>query len=251
MTINCLKSIPSLNQIKSYVFPPRQEPKQVKQDVHSPVERKIPHDVRILHDNKYLQLREATVRYSDGKEEGYAYAHRPNGKDVGAIVPIVHEEDGDYIIFEEHERQAIKAEKGIDRCIELPSGTIGDTDKQETALDGLCRELKEETGYIADSMEIQTINCPSSSGLTSETFTIAIADINKPREEIKPNDRSIKGIYKVPLKDIFVWLKHQEEGTDGKDKKTVQSTTYTGLFFLLKRLIKEEKADKSNFDWNV
>ena len=244
MTIQFLSSFPNLNHIKNYVFPNKSDNNK------SNVSRKqISSDIEILNDeHPFLQLRQAFKTHPDGLRKGYAYAHRPNGNGVGVIIPIVHEKDGDYIIFEETERQAVKAEKGINRCIELPAGGI---EEGESALEGIKRELWEETGYIADKIENQSINSPSSPGLTSETLTFAIADITNPPENNAPNDKSIKGIYKVPLKNVFSWLKEQEGSSFENGKKAVGQHVYAGLFFVMGRVIKEGKADKTSFNWNV
>ncbi len=244
MTLSSLSSNLNLSRIKNYVFTKKSDNNKPERNC-----KQINPDIEILNDeHPFLQLRQAFKTYSDGTTRGYAYAHRPNGNGVGVIIPIVHEKDGDYIIFEETERQAVKAEKGINRCIELPAGGI---EEGESAVEGIIRELREETGYTADKIEIQSINSPSSPGLTSETLTFAIADITNPPEINTPNDKSIKGVYKIPLKNAFLWLKEQEEGSFEDGKKAVGQHVYAGLFFVLNRLIKEGKADKTSFNWNA
>lgn len=176
----------------------------------------------ILFDSKFLQLKSAV---SPSGRPWY-YAHRPNVTGGVVIVPVI---DNSSIIFLETERPPIKAEGKADRCIELPAGLIGDEKPDETVLEAVNKELLEETGYIANKVEIIAERISSSPGCVSEAFYIAVAHINTITPEITPgNDGGIiKARHIVPkrrlLEQIMQW---QKEG------KSVSSQALAGLFFI-------------------
>lgn len=186
-------------------------------------------DNNVLYDTKFLQMKKAPS--PNGKAD-WVYAHRPNSKDVVVIAPIIHEKEGDSIVFLETERPPIKAEGKASRCIELPAGLVGDEKKGESVQEALEKELKEETGYKADEISIQAKNIASSPGSVSETSTIAIADITKPPTD-KPIDDGgvIKAVHKVPINKVMDWLK--EQSANGK---AISSQACTGLLFALSRI---------------
>jgi ADP-ribose pyrophosphatase len=177
----------------------------------------------VLFDTKFLQLKKA----QSPKGHPWVYAHRPNVCGVVAIVPILHNPYGDEIIFIETKRPPIYAENVAETCIEFPAGLVGDEIKDESIEDAIKKELLEETGYMADKVEILAKNVTSSGGCVSEVLTIARADIKKDIQAQKPLDDGgiIIKLYKIPVKDIREWLKNQE--TQGK---AVSSFLYTGLY---------------------
>ena len=90
-------------------------------------------------------------------------------RDIRAAV-ILAIEDG-YVLLVEQYRVPLGR-----NCLELPAGLIGDDDggEGEDDLDAAGRELEEETGYRAGSLE----NCGnfySSPGMVSESFTLVRA----------------------------------------------------------------------------
>ena len=90
-------------------------------------------------------------------------------RDIRAAV-ILAIEDG-YVLLVEQYRVPLGR-----NCLELPAGLIGDDDggEGEGDLDAAGRELEEETGYRAGSLE----NCGnfySSPGMVSESFTLVRA----------------------------------------------------------------------------
>ena len=183
-----------------------------------------------LYNTKYLQLKKAK---SPNRKSDWVYAHRPNAKDVVVIAPVIHSKDGDSVVFIETERPPIKAEGKADRCIELPAGLVGDENSAEETEQALVKELLEETGYKPDKITIQGKNIASSPGCTSETSTIAIADINQDIIAQSPitDGGVIKAIYKVPLKELSKWLGEQQS-----KGKAVSAQALSGLYFVLSRL---------------
>lgn len=130
----------------------------------------------ILYDTKFLQLKSA--KSPGGKD--WVYAHRPNADNVVIIVPLIINGDKKQILFIRELRPPLYAENRSKYNIGLPAGLVGDERKGESTLDAIKAELLEETGLVADKIEIVAEKISSSSGCTSETSTIAIATISNP-----------------------------------------------------------------------
>ena len=82
------------------------------------------------------------------------------------VVAIIATTDDHRLILIEQWREPIGS-----RCLELPAGLVGDDDPTEEAAASAARELEEETGYRARSIEYLTEGV-SSAGLTSETLSL-------------------------------------------------------------------------------
>lgn len=157
-----------------------------------------------LYHTKFLDLKSTPSK--SGKP--WYYAHRPNAKDVVVILPICNDE----ILFLIEERPPLQAEKKGQFAIGLAAGLVGDERFGESTEDALRAELLEETGLKADSIEIVANNVASSAGCVSETFTIAIAQIQDKIPQQEPiNDGGII-VDRVWIKkeDIHTWLTEME-----------------------------------------
>lgn len=95
----------------------------------------------------------------------WEYVGRARGIKAAVILAI---DDGHVLLVEQY-RVPLGA-----YCIELPAGLIGDHDAGEDALTSAARELEEETGYRADSMELVG-EFFSSPGMVSESFSLVRA----------------------------------------------------------------------------
>lgn len=185
---------------------------------------------KILYDSKYLQLK--TTKAPNG-EFDWTYAHRPNTKsaqsDAVIIVPILHENNERFIIFLETKRPPIYAENKAETCIELPAGLIGDVRDNESIIEAAKTELLEETGYIADRIQLIIENSSSSGGCLSETIAYTIADIrNTKQKEIPSSDNGvIIAHHKINIKDVDKWILAQ-----AKEKKSISSQTLGALYCL-------------------
>ncbi len=111
---------------------------------------------KILYAGKYLNLVE---------RDGWEYVTR-NTHDVAIILPVL--EDGHIILIKEFRKPLQKF------VIGLPAGLVGDKG-EEGIFEAARRELLEETGYMANSLELVLSDSPSSSGMTNETFNLLIA----------------------------------------------------------------------------
>ena len=177
---------------------------------------------KILYDTKYLQLK--STKSKTGND--WVYAHRPNAKDVVIIVPVIEKEK---VLFIIEERPPLVAEGISNRSIAIPAGLVGDVRKDETTEDAIKAELLEEAGLKADRIEIKTRRAASSPGCVSETCTIAIAYIDKYEIVQEPVDDGgvIVDRVLVNIKDIYPWLKEQEE-----NGAVIAAQTLAGLFYL-------------------
>ncbi len=96
----------------------------------------------------------------------WEYASRVG--DVRAVV-ILAEFEGETILVEQP-RIAVGG-----RCLELPAGLVGDEDRSATIEGTAVKELEEETGFTATSIE-RLGDFHASPGMLSESFTLVRAD---------------------------------------------------------------------------
>jgi ADP-ribose pyrophosphatase len=102
-------------------------------------------------------------RFIAVKQEGtWEYVERRGDLGAAVIVAV----DGEDVILVEQFR--VPAGR---RCLELPAGLVGDDQAGETIVEAARRELEEETGYHAETVE-DLGEFLSSPGMTSERFTI-------------------------------------------------------------------------------
>ena len=176
----------------------------------------------VLYDTKYLQLK--STKSKTGSD--WVYAHRPNAKDVVIIVPVI---DNKKVLFIIEERPPLVAEGIASRSIAVPAGLVGDEREGESIEDAIRAELLEEAGLVADRIKIMTRRTASSPGCVSETVTIAIAYIDEYKVVSEPiNDGGvIVDRVLIDIKDIYNWLKEQEE-----KGYALAAQTLAGLFYL-------------------
>ena len=99
------------------------------------------------------------------KQGHWEYVSRVN--EVRAVV-ILAEHEGKMILVEQ-----MRVPIGR-RCLELPAGLVGDTDRNATVEDTAVKELEEETGFTADRVE-PLGDFHASPGMVSESFTLVRA----------------------------------------------------------------------------
>lgn len=117
------------------------------------------------------------------------------------------------------------------RTIELPAGIIGDEagHSNESFSDAARRELREETGYEAEHIEL-LMTGPASGGLTSELVTLLRATGLR---RVGPgggiaHEKII--VHEVPLSEIDTWLAAKVQ-----TGLMIEPKVYAGLYFLLKK----------------
>jgi ADP-ribose pyrophosphatase len=100
------------------------------------------------------------------KQGQWEYASRCRGIGAAVIVAIT---DADEVILVEQYRVPLGRS-----CLELPAGLIGDVEEGEPLIEAAARELEEETGYRAGTIE-PLGSFHSSPGMVSEGFTLVRA----------------------------------------------------------------------------
>ena len=142
-------------------------------------------------------------RFITAKRRGkWEYVGRARGIKAAVILAV---EDGHVLLVEQY-RVPLGA-----NCIELPAGLIGDHDEGEDALTSAARELEEETGYSASTLEIIG-EFFSSPGMVSESFTlIRASDLTKIGDGGGVDGENII-VHRVPVDDLlsFVDAKRKE-----------------------------------------
>lgn len=83
------------------------------------------------------------------------------------------------VIFAEHDGKVVLVEQrrvplGGRKCLEMPAGLVGDEDPSATVEGTAIKELEEETGFTADSIEVIG-EFYSSPGMVGEGYTLVRA----------------------------------------------------------------------------
>ena len=158
----------------------------------------------ILYHTKFLDLKSTPSK--SGKP--WIYAHRPNASDAVIILATT----GDEILFIIEERPPIQAENIGKYTIGLPAGLVGDERIGESIEDAVKAELLEETGLIANNIEIKSRKVASSAGCVSEICTIACVQILDKTPVQKPIDDNGVIVDRIWVKknEVHTWLKELE-----------------------------------------
>ncbi|GJM10500.1 MAG: hypothetical protein DHS20C11_27760 [Lysobacteraceae bacterium] len=154
------------------------------------------------------------------ERNGWEFVSRTN---PGGAVVILAVTPQQRLLFVEQYRIPVAAP-----TIEFPAGLIGDkaAGSHDTAISAAHRELVEETGYRAESIEILTAG-PSSAGMSSESVIMVRA-----RGLIKVGDGGgVDGeditVHEVPLPQVDAWIDAKEsEGC------LIDAKLYGGLYLL-------------------
>lgn len=150
----------------------------------------------------------------------WEYVERVNVRDVAVLIPIT--ADAEIVLVEQY-RIPVQAS-----MIELPAGLVGDEEdfRHEGLLEAANRELEEETGYRAESLEV-VARSPSSGGMTSEVVSFVHA---RGLRRVGPgggvDGEDIK-VHVVPVADARRWLGERE-----KDGCLIDPKIFTGLYLI-------------------
>ena len=96
----------------------------------------------------------------------WEYVSRARGIRAAVILAIDETEDSPHILLVEQYRVPVGS-----NCLELPAGLVGDETEGENPEIAAVRELEEETGYTASTIE-NLGEFHSSPGMVSESFTL-------------------------------------------------------------------------------
>ena len=130
------------------------------------------------------------------KRGRWEYVSRVNA--IRAVV-IVAEHDGKMILVEQ-ERVPIGG-----RCLELPAGLVGDTDRNATIETTAVKELEEETGFTAERIE-RLGDFHSSPGMVSESFTLVRAHGVRRSGDGGGTEHEEIAVHLVPRGDIAAFV---------------------------------------------
>lgn len=139
-------------------------------------------------------------RFITAKTRGrWEYVGRSRGIRAAAIIALDEDADGTrHVVLVSQYRVPLSR-----FCLEIPAGLVGDTagSEGEPAIEAAARELEEETGYKAGTMEVLG-EFYSSPGMVSECFTLLKATgLTKVSEGGGISDENIN-VHRVPLSGL-------------------------------------------------
>lgn len=148
-------------------------------------------------------------RYIAAKRKGrWEYVSRVRGIRAAVILAV---EDGHVLLVEQFREPLGKV------CLELPAGLVGDQDDpDEQVLDAAGRELEEETGWKAESLE-SLGEFYSSPGMVSESFTLVRASGLRQTGVGGGTDGEDITVYRVPLAELSVFVEERRNAGVGID----------------------------------
>lgn len=171
--------------------------------------------------NEELKQTLFTGRFLELVREGHwEYAERVNA--TGAAIILAVTADRKLLLVEQY-RIPVHC-----RTIELPAGIIGDEPQKtgESTAEAAKRELLEETGYAAASME-PLLTGPASAGLASEMVTLFRAAGLTRAGRGGGIDHEAILVHEVALEGVHEWLANQ-----GQAGVLIDPKVYAGLYFL-------------------
>lgn len=160
-------------------------------------------DVEVLGEGRHLRL----VR-----RRGWEYAERP---DITGIVIIVAVTPDDELLLVEQRREAVGAS-----VIELPAGLAGDEPghESESLEQAAARELREETGWEAESWERLSAG-PPTSGVSNEVVTLMRARGLRRHSQGGGTANERITVHAIPLANVASWLRERESSGTLVDPK--------------------------------
>lgn len=169
--------------------------------------------MRQLYRGKYLSLHQ---------EGHWEYVSRHHCRGAVVLVPVTPQRE---LVLVEQYRIPLQA-----KVLELPAGLVGDEDAEESWEQAAYRELIEETGYEAGSLEF-LLEGPSSPGLSSEKIRLYLATELKKVGEGGGDASEEIYVHVIPLFQIQDYLKNYQQQGGMIDFKI-----YAGLGLIEKNL---------------
>ena len=156
------------------------------------------------------------------ERDQWEFVTRPNAHAVAVLVAVTPDDE---IVLVEQFRKPVDS-----RVIELPAGLVGDLHgPDEDVLDAAGRELIEETGFEAASLEL-LMECPTSSGMTDEMISFVLAEgLRRVGPGGGDHSEDIE-THVVPLGGIDAWLEARH-----KEGLPLDPKIFTALYWLKNR----------------
>jgi len=149
--------------------------------------------------------------------DDWEYVERKKGKEAVVVVAIT---DDNRAILTEQLRKPVNA-----RVIDWPAGLVGDDGENDPAKTAK-KELREETGYECDSVELLTRGT-TSPGITSELVSLYRAvGVRKVGKGGGVGGEDIQ-VHEIPLDAIEQWVKKQNGAG-----KLIDAKLWAGLYFI-------------------
>ncbi len=173
------------------------------------------HEKKTMWEGKYLKV---------VLNQGWQYVERQGITGIVCIIPVT--EDGHMVLIEQH-RVPVDA-----RVIEMPAGLVGDEPgyEDEPFESAARRELLEETGYEAGTME-RLFDGAVSAGLSDERLTFYLARGCRKVAEGGGDSTEDITVHEVPLggDEILDWIEAQTSAG-----KTIDVKVMAILYFWLR-----------------
>jgi len=133
----------------------------------------------------------------------WEYVERTHASGAAYILAVTDEQE---LLLVEQYRRPVDA-----RVIELPAGLVGDSDavQHETLLDGARRELLEETGYQADSMEFLLEGPVAAAGFRGTVSMVRATGLRKVGPGGGDAEESIT-VHVVPMAKVAGFLREKK-----------------------------------------
>lgn len=157
------------------------------------------------------------------RDDRWEYVERRNVSGIVLIIALT--EERRVVLVEQYRAPIGRA------MIELPAGLAGDLpgESHESLADAALRELEEETGYRATSMEFLTEG-PPSAGITSEVLTLFLARGLKKVGPGGGDETEDITVHEVPLEGVERWLEDKQ-----REGYPIDMKIFAGLYYLATR----------------
>jgi ADP-ribose pyrophosphatase len=146
---------------------------------------------KILYEGRHFSFKTDVVELPNGRRTTRDIVDHPGAV---AIIPIL--PDGRIVLVRQY-RYAVKTD-----LLEIPAGTL---EKGEKPLDCAFRELREETGYEANSME-RLMSCYVAPGYSSELIHFYVASALRKAESHMELDEAIT-VERIEFEQVLNMIK--------------------------------------------